>query len=246
MKKALKVWPQLSNYPGLTLKATISSIICAGYKILGEKKTHCINAWDFKQWTKDINNDYEVVKAIKEILEDADAVVTHNGKKFDWKYLQTRIMFHKLKPLHKIKHVDTREEAKKHLFAFNNKLNTIGELLANEKKLTHEGWDLWVKVCEDDKKSKKKMADYCKQDVNLLEKCFKELRPLITAIPNYNLFNAIDVNGQPQCPKCGSTRLLKNGLRPHLTSTNFYQRLRCKDCGGSSRTDKKGHLPRAF
>lgn len=242
LPKALEVWPGLSAYPGLTLKATISTIICAGYKIFGQSKTHCINAWDFKNWNKDINDDYEVVKAISDVLQTADAVVTHNGKRFDWKFLQTRIMHHKLPPLPKIKHMDTKQLAKQHLFAFNNRLNTVGELLAEEKKLSHEGWELWVKVCRKDQTAMNKMEKYCKQDVNLLEKVYKRLIPLIGNIPNYNRFSL--AGHKDQCPMCGSTRLMKWGY--YYTKTMVYQRLRCKDCHGTSRVDASGKNPRSL
>lgn len=238
------MWPQLSNYPGLTLKATITSIICAGWKEFGSNKTHCINAWDFPGWEKSINDDLEVCKAIYKALSTADAVVTHNGKRFDWKFLQTRLMHHNLPPLHKIHHIDTKEQAKRHLFAFNNRLGTVGQLLANDKKLENGGWDLWVKVSKRNKKAMRLMEKYCKQDVDLLEKVFKKLRPLINNIPNYNLFKMSHAGTKKMCPMCGSTRVRSNGWRH--TSTQSYRRFKCLDCKGVHRVDKSGEKPRAL
>ncbi len=240
--EALKVWPQLSNYPGLTLKATISTIICAGWKELGEKQTHCINAWDFSRWDRNINDDFSVVKAISNVLADADAVVTHNGKRFDWRFLQTRIVFHKLPPLPKITHIDTCQEAKKNLYTFNNKLNTLAALIKSGKKLNHgEGWNLWVKVANKDEKAMRLMAEYCKQDVRVLEKVFNELKPFIGNIPNHNLF----VNDEKRvCPNCGGKRLKSHGWRH--TKTKSYRRLRCRECHTISRVDKRGRMPRTL
>jgi DNA polymerase elongation subunit (family B) len=246
LQEALKVWPQLSQYPGKTLRATICSIICAGWKTLGSKKTHCINAWDYSRWKKDVNDDYSVVKAIHKVLKDADAVITHNGKKFDWKFLQTRIMFHKLTPLHKIKHIDTCQLSRQHLYAFNNRLGTVGTLLADEKKLAHTGWQLWVDVWHKDKKAMKLMEDYCKQDVDLLEKCFKRLMPLVNNMPNYNLYRSEKQRNEDAklCHNCGSEDLVKNGF--YGTKTMMYQRVRCKQCGTSHRLDANGNKPRTF
>lgn len=244
LPEVLKVWPQLSNYPGLTLKATINSILCVGWKRYGEKRTYCINAWDFKRWNKDVNDDYEVVKKIREILDDADAVVTQNGKRFDWKFLQTRIMHHGLKPLHKIRHIDTKVVAKSNLFAFNNRLGTLGKLLVDDDKLENGGWDLWVKSHGKDKKALKLMEKYCKQDVKLTEAVFEVLKPLVGNIPNHNLYAMPHLSGKLCCPRCGSTRLKSHGWR--YTATTRYKRLRCKDCGGVARTDKKEQLPRAI
>lgn len=237
----MKIFPGLGNYPGLTLKATVNTIICFGYKVFGSDEKDVICAWDFPSWKKSVNSDKELIKKAFDILDKADAVVTHNGKKFDWKFLQTRLLVHDLKPLHKIPHIDTRQEASKNLFMFNNKLQTLGIHLVNDKKLDHEGWDLWVKVRQRDKDAMKVMKEYCMKDVLLLEKIFKELRPFMNNIPNYNLFT----EGQTRCcPSCGSTRLTSNGYR--ATKTMSYKRIKCLDCGSSSRLDVSERLPRSI
>lgn len=241
LQQALKVWPGLGNYPGLTLKATITSIICAGWKVYGQKKTQCINAWDFKNWKKDVNDDEEVVKAIYEVLKGADAVVSHNGKRFDMKYLQTRLLVHGLPPLPKIAHIDTCTLARGNLLSFNNRLGTIGEWLVDERKLSHEGWDLWVKVHNKDPKAMLKMEKYCRQDVILLEKIFRPLRPFAKNIPNFDLSNP---GQKPVCPSCGSTRLKSQGWQ--YNKTNTYRRYRCIDCASYSRTNAQDRRPRSI
>jgi DNA polymerase elongation subunit (family B) len=242
MEEAMKVWTGLGNYPGLTLKASISSIICFGYKIYGEgKKAKCLNAWDYKGWQKNINDDRPLVEAAYEILKDADCIVTHNGKKFDLKHFQTRLIKHGLPPLPPIAHVDTRHVASKKLYTFNNRLNTLGDFLVNEKKMDHEGWELWVKVSKRDPQAMKKMTAYCKQDVQLLEKIFHRLRAHSTEIPNHNLFSISETNS---CPNCGGSRLRSNGWR--FTSTRKYRRYVCIDCGTYSRTDAHNEKPRTF
>lgn len=239
LSEALKVWTNLSNFPGQTLRASITSIICAGYKTLGEKKVHCLNAWDFKAWKKDVNDDKELCEKLYDILKDADCVVTHNGKRFDWKFLQTRLLFHKLPPLPKIHHVDTCHEAKKHLFMFNNRLNTLAHFLTDKEKLDHEGWELWVKVHGRDPASMSKMTRYCKQDVLVLEEVFKKMLPVISSLPNQNLFNPMK---EKVCPKCGSTRLESRGK--YYSKTKTYRRYVCQDCRSWARTDAKDEVPR--
>src|SRR3990167_7192941 len=143
LQAAMEVFPSLSDYPGLTLKASINSIISFGYKIFEEGKIHCINRWDFPG--KDLNNDKPVCLAAYDILKDADFIVTFNGKKFDWRFLQTRLLYHGLQTLPQIVHIDVCQESKKHLFMFNNRLNTLAKFLTNTEKHKHSGWDLWVK-----------------------------------------------------------------------------------------------------
>jgi DNA polymerase elongation subunit (family B) len=242
LRQALKVWPQLSNFPGLTLRATVSSIICFGYKqYTVDKKAKCVSAWDFPNWEIDVNDDSEVCKIAYEVLNDADAVVTHNGKRFDWRHLQTRLKANKLPLLPKIPHIDTKEIAKRHLYSFSNRLDYLGDWVVGERKLDHDGWELWEKVWERDPKALATMTKYCKQDVDLDEKLFVELKPFIGNLPNYNLFqNEVDL----VCPSCGSSRLLSNGYRH--TKTKSYKRLQCKDCGSWSRLDMKDRNPRSI
>lgn len=226
MKEVLKVFSSLSNYPGQTMKASINSVICFGYKEFGSPKTNCVSAWDFKNWNKNKNDDYEIVKKAREILSDADAIITHNGKRFDLPFLQTRLALNGLPPLPNIKHIDTCLLARRHLKFFNNKLGTIGELLVGESKIKNDGWDLWVRVFNNDTKALKEMENYCKGDVNLLEKIFIKLRAYSSDIPNHNLFTKDSV-----CSNCGSLRMTKNGTK--YTKTAKQQRWFCHDCGST-------------
>ncbi len=241
MTQAMKAWVGLSNYPGLTLRAQLSSIICFGYKILdgSDDKPKIVNAWDFPQWRKNINDDRELLKITREILADADVIVTHNGKRFDWKFFQTRLLLHGMKPLPKIPHLDTCSISKRHLFLLNNKLDTLGEQLVGEKKLDNGGWELWVRVANREKEALKIMSDYCIQDVALLEKVFRKLKPFMKDMPNYNLFTQ---GMRHVCPTCGSTRVQRRGVV--RTKTKTYHRYVCKDCASWSRSDAEDKLLR--
>jgi predicted RNA-binding Zn-ribbon protein involved in translation (DUF1610 family) len=241
-REVLRNLPRLGDYPGLTLKAQINSILCFGYKEFGTKdKPKCINAWDFKSWRKDVNSDLELLKTTREILVNADAIVTHNGKRFDWKFFQTRLLLNGLKPLPKIPHLDTCSISKKHLYLLNNKLDTLGERLVKERKLDNGGWDLWMDVMDRKPAAMKLMEEYCIQDVALLEKIFKTLRPFMADMPNYNLWT----QGMAKiCPSCGSTRIGRHSVRS--VKTKLYHRYLCRDCGSWSRSDANDQLLRSF
>lgn len=237
--EALKVWPQISNYPGLTLKASINSIACVGWKRLGESEVHCIHSWDYPTWAEDVNDDKALCAAIYEVLKDADCVVTHNGKRFDWKFLQTRLLYHGLPVLPKLHHVDTCAEVKKNLYVFNNRLNTVARFLTDVEKMEHDGWDMWVSVHQRDPEAMKMMSQYCMQDVLVLEEVFKKLRPVIESLPNHNLFSPFK---EKVCPNCGSSRIKSEGKR--YTKTRAYRRYCCQDCGKWSHADLKDELLR--
>lgn len=240
LREVMRIFPGLSNYYGLTLKAQINSIICCGWKVFGDKKkANVINAWDDKErWAKNKNDDRYVLEKMLDVMKDADAVVTHNGKRFDWKFFQTRLMLNGFNPIHEIPHIDTCQLAKKNLMMFNNRLNNLGQAFVKDKKIENGGWDLWTRIqFEDRKKDKVLMSKYCAQDVDLLEKLFKKLRPFAKNIPNHNLDNK-DAGKKECCPNCGSTRLHSNGYRH--TKTSSYKRMICGDCNSWSRADIKG------
>lgn len=242
LPEALKVWTQLSNYPGLTFKASINSIICFGWKILGESKTHVISAWDFPEWLEDVNNDRPLLEKAIEILSDADGIITQNGKKFDEKFLQTRLLLRGMDTLPKLKHVDTKILAGRFSF-FSNSLKYLAEQLTERRKIENEGWNLWCRVHRRDTEACAEMAEYCKGDIDALEAIFKRLRSAASGantMPNQNLF--VVGGSKNLCPNCGSTRLVSNGTR--TTMTRSYRRYRCVDCGASSSTDLTDKMPR--
>ena len=210
--------------------------------MFGEPGIHCKSAWDYSdEWHHSVNSDQLLCGFAHEILSSADAVVTHNGRAFDWKFLQTRFLFHGLPPLPRIPHIDTKCLAKTNLFLFNNKLNTLGKELVQMEKRDHEGWDLWVKVSERNQRAQSEMSKYCEQDVRLLLKIYKILRPFTTQIPNYNILRG---SKELICPSCGGTRLKSNGYR--YTRTMSYKRYICMDCRSWMRTDANEKTMRAI
>lgn len=243
MREVRKRLFRIGDFPGRTLKADINSIICFGWKVLGdENPAQVVSAWDFgPEWAADINNDLLVCLEAQRILADADCIITHNGKRFDRKFLQTRFAKHGISPLAPTHHVDTCAEAKKHLFLFSNSLDSVASFFSTVRKLEHSGFtDLWCRVADREQAAMDHMAEYCKHDVLATEAVFRKLRPLITSLPNYNLFTT--PGAKPVCPKCGSTRSHSDGWR--TTSTRRYQRLRCMDCLGAYQNDVK--LPKAM
>jgi len=243
LDRALELWPQLGNWYGRTLKADVTSICCAGWKVLGARKIDCINAWDYKtDWKRNVNDDKKLCFAIKKVLEDADAIITHNGKKFDWKYLQTRFIINGLKPLPKIPNIDTIALARQNLFVFSNSLKHLAKTVLDDDKEKHEGWDLWVKTHKRDPQAMAKMTKYCKKDIALTEKLFLPLRPFANNIPNHNIFKS---KADHCCPNCGSYKISRQGTRLMKTGKT-YQRYKCSECASWFRTDAWDAKPRSI
>lgn len=224
-------------YRGFGLNADISSIISFGYKVHGGKKAKCMNVWDKKlKFKGDINNDYELVKAAYEVLVDADAMVTHYGSKFDFPFLQARLLHWGLPPLPPIPHIDTWRIARYKLKLSSNRLDNIAKFLGTETKIDTGGFSLWKDVYNNKKGARKQMSDYCAQDVECLDQIFTQLKSMSHLLPNMSLFK-----DGVCCPKCGSHKVQKRGVS--RTKANTYQRYHCQDCGAWSREkhpEKKG------
>lgn len=239
MIEAFKVWPQLSRDYGQTFKAQVQSVLVFGWRVVGSTEGGTICVWDFPDW-QNINDDLRVLEAARGILETADALVTQNGKRFDFPFLQTRLLKRGLEPLDKqTAHVDTKTVMSGNLSLISNSLENAGRYLLGEGKMENGGWDLWVKVVlERDPASMQLMRDYCAKDVELTERLYLKLRPLSKG-PNHNLFSPMK---EKSCPHCGSSRLKSEGKR--YTQTKAYRRYICMDCHGWSRTDLKDEVPR--
>jgi len=130
-----------------------------------------------------------------------------------------------LPPISPHRTIDTLKKVKSIGFS-SNKLDYLGLLLANKKKLKTE-FQLWIDCLAGDKKALKEMNKYCNMDVLLLEEVYIAIRPWMKLHPNLAVFDG-------KCPVCGSGHLEKNG-KYHSTNTNLYQSLKCQDCGAYSR-----------
>ncbi len=123
-----------------------------------------------------------------------------------------------------IKHIDLLEVAKKQFNFVSNKMQFLLTDLEIGTKLDHEGFPLWIKCLNNDKKAWKVMEAYNKQDVKQLVLLYKRFLPWISNHPNYNLYGSLAA-----CTNCGSTSLQRRGTHP--TQVGVYQRFRCNDCG---------------
>lgn len=199
-------------------------VISVAWKWLGENKVHAVSVLDDpKRFSKDQGDDTYVLKAFHKVLMEADAIVAHNGDKFDFPYLKTRMLIKGLPVLPPITTIDTYKVAKSQ-FRFNsNKLDYLGKLLGIGGKVETPK-NLWMDVLRGSKSAIKIMVDYNKRDVTLLENVFMKLRPYIPNYINRELF------GGTGCPVCGSHDYQSRGSRFHRAISRMYRRFQCNDC----------------
>lgn len=246
-KRAAHHWPRMSDYPGKTLKAEINSVLSIAWKVFGQSKVHCLKLWDYDHWTDEKgikferNYDKPLLEDWAEVIKDCDAVVTHNGKRFDEKFIDTRMILNGMKFTPKVKHNDTYQLARQNMTLSSNSLkNLCAALNVPTPKMDSGGWGLWERIVigEHTQKDLAHMAKYNKTDVLATEGCYKVLRSRSKQVPNHNLWIIGDKN---VCPICESTRLRGNGYR-HSTQAGLYQRFNCVDCGAWPRKMANGGM----
>lgn len=196
------------------------AIICICYKYEGEDKVHSLS------WDK--GDDEKMLRKFVDVINDADEVIGHNSDKFDVKWVRTRCIFHGIYMDHNIKSIDTLKAARGK-FKFNsNKLDYIGKYLGMGQKMDTGGFSLWKDiVLKNDRKALKKMVDYCKQDVILLEGIFKKINPYIPVKTNAAIMYDRDII---HCPECLSGKVCVNKRRISAAGLISYG-MQCKDCG---------------
>lgn len=218
------------------LKADVSSVICIGYKWLGEKKTHILKINDYPTFASAPMDDKQLIKDFVEIYKQADVTVAHFGSVFDRRFLEGRLVINDLPPLPETKLMDTCLIARsKFAFRSNSLKNlAIAFKCKQQKGESNFPYD-WINVLRGGKiaeKAMKSIGDYCKQDVRTLEEIYLKMRSRMTQHPHVGVINGEDK--KCSCSKCGSTKLKRNGVRV-VAGGGKRQELQCQDCGGYMR-----------
>ena len=164
------------------------------------------------------------------LLDEADIVISHNGDNFDIKRLNTRFLYHGMKPPKAYKSIDTLKVAKEQFNFSSNKLDYINEFLGIPKKDKLDS-EVWKRCFEGDEKALKELEQYNRNDAEILEDTYLKLRPYIKGHPNLNLYSKENIS---ICPNCGSSKLEWKGH--YYTYTGRYAAFRCSDCGAIGRS----------
>lgn len=169
----------------------------------------------------------EMLTGLRDILTEADMVVSYNGQAFDTRKVNSEFMQLGITPPAPYKEIDLYRVIKKHASFYSHKLDFVGEHIIGQRKVDTGGFALWKEVMEGDEKAWKKMLRYQKQDVNLLVELFDELKPWIR-MPH-------PVSAKPGivCRNCGGEDLQRRGTARTLQGE--YPRFSCKSCGSWSR-----------
>src|SRR6185312_1286092 len=180
---------------------------------------------------KDIEDDKKILGALWKLLDEADIVVTQNGKNFDGPKLNARFIMHGMRPPSPYKHLDTYQIARNAAKFTSNKLEYLTDKLCTKyKKLEHAkfpGFSLWKECLLGNIKAWDEMRKYNKHDVLATEELYMKLRAWApqNAPRVYNIGHLLS-----QCATCGAEGRMESRGYSYMRVSRFRS-MRCKNCG---------------
>lgn len=211
------VWKLWDENVGLDMLIQSHYMLCWSAKWLGSDEIHFASKQKF--------NTRQMLKPLHALLDEADAVIHYNGKRFDIPHINREFITNGFVPPSPYKQIDLLETVKRQFRFPSNKLQHVAQQFGLAGKVKHDGFSLWVGCIENDQASWEKMQEYNIQDVVLLEQVYDKLLPWIKGHANHSIHNT----GELVCPHCGSAHVQKRGFTHTLAST--FQRYQCKGCG---------------
>lgn len=189
-------------------------VVCWAAQWYGEKDVMFAAEWGVGR--------RRMFETMRDLMNEADAVITYNGDKFDIPKLRGEFAKEWLMPPGPVASIDLYRTVKT-LGLPSNKLAFVAPFLKIGEKVKHEGIRLWLGVLSGDRDCEKRMEKYNKQDTRLLGKLYKRLIPFIKNHPY------LGTDLRPGCSACGSMRQQKRGTR--RTKRQIIDRLQCQKCG---------------
>jgi hypothetical protein len=220
-------WGLWDQNVSLEMIKTEWSLLSYAAKFLGEDKVH----YESVEKQRSIRADYQLLKSLHKLLDEADIVVAQNGKRFDMKKINARMIMAGMKPYSPVRIVDTLIIAKTVAQFTSNKLAWLSKYLTDSPKSEHKdfpGFELWKECMERNPKAFRELKKYNIQDIVSLEKVYTRLLPWIVGHPNLGAYSE-----EACCTNCGSKNVQHRGFA--VLQQGKYHRYHCQDCGKWSR-----------
>lgn len=168
----------------------------------------------------------QMLQEIHDRLDEADAVVTWNGRRADTKWVNREFWLAGMDEPSDYFDIDLMVAVKRKMGFTSNSLKNILRELGVEGKVEVGSLDrLTEDAMAGDAKAQRLHKRYNKQDVDVLaDILYPRLLPWIPASMHPNL--AIGHLGD-MCTKCGGTDLERRGFK--ATATGIYQQYKCKN-----------------
>ncbi len=191
---------------------------------------------DDKVTYRDIRNakegdDKPILKELWKLLDQADIVITQNGKKFDSRKINARFMIHRMPPPKPYTHIDTYRLVKQVAAHTSNKLEYLTEKLNTNHKKTHHkkfpGLKLWIECLKGNREAWRELKHYNIEDVLSTEELYLNIKAWTTdAMPKmYVLTDNADT-----CSTCGYVGPMRKG-KDRIRKSGIYIQNSCTKCG---------------
>lgn len=168
-------------------------------------------------------NDKRLLQKPWRLLEEADVIITHNGKRFDIRKLNARFWKNKYHKPASYKMIDTLVAAKSVFGLTYNSMDFIAEYVEMDRKLD-TNFALWVACDNGDREALRYMREYNEQDIRTQESIYMEMREWIPNHPDMSVYARMD----NVCPVCLSTNHERIGF--YVAKKLRYNEHRCADC----------------
>ena len=202
-------------------------VLCYSAKWMGSAEI--LNACVTPDEVKD-EDDGRVMRSLWALMDDADILVAHNGKKFDRRVANTRFILSGLQPTSPYRFIDTLEALKDNFLFPHNRLDAVNKVLGLSRKVEHEGHELWTKCTKGDADALRRMQEYCDGDILALEDTYFALSPWMRTGINFGLYYADE---ETRCHRCGSKDVSLTD-KYFYTSVSKFPMYKCS-CGAYSR-----------
>ena len=177
-------------------------------------------------------DDKRICKSVFQLMEQADVIIAHNGKRFDIRKIQARFLIHGISQPSPYQVIDTLIESRKSFAHSSHRLDYLGQILVRKEKLDTD-YSLWKRCLQGDDQALAYMDEYCRHDILLLEEVYMQIRGWIKSHPNMALYVETDV---PICPTCASDKIEYCG--EYVTMAGAFNSFRCENCGSIGRMRK--------
>lgn len=184
-----------------------------------------------QQKASNLANDKKILTEIRDLLNEAEVVITQNGERFDGPKLNARFILQGLRPPSPYTHYDTCKLASKVAKFTSNSLEYLADKLnVKYKKLKHRkfpGMKLWKECLAGNKSAWDEMKIYNIRDVLATEELFFTLR----AWAPQKFPQIFDITDEAsQCSTCGYEGYMREG-KLRKTRKLAYRQHQCPKCG---------------
>lgn len=226
------IWQMWSEVRGIDQLLSNWYILSWSAKWLGDTAITTKSLRQYPKYRPGSEDDKALLQDMHSLLCEAEYVIAHNGDRFDIKKMNTRFLLNGMEPPTPYRSIDTLKIAKR-VFSFtSNKLDYLSRVLLNDRKVKHDGIELWQKVLTGDPVAWTTMEEYNEYDVDLLERVYLKLRAWDHLHPNMNLTTTQD---NMACTVCGSDNVKPTGDTVAAGQIGLYLGYKCHDCNHQMR-----------